>query len=290
MRYISASNISDAFNYNIINANYLYAIPIELEDGVHTIDQIFMQVQFANIKVALYNDNSGYPGTQIISVNAPTNILVNNVFYNFPSSITLNGGRYWIVSVADNEAKSAFTPMISSLGLDINQNDVIVGYSIQGNYYTGLPLTFPSNAANLVGSNPNPLMAIRETAFIPSSGGSGISGVSGFSGYSGFSGISGFSGAGSSISCITVTADHAVAASDETILCDATLGSITIFLETALLINGTFHNIKKIDSSANHVIISAIGGQFVDGDSTQIITTKNDNATVLSNGTNWFII
>lgn len=90
--------------------------------------------------------------------------------------------------------------------------------------------------------------------------------------------------------CITVTADHTVVASDAVILCDASLGNIEIFLETALLTNGTSHNIKKIDSSSNYVTITAIGGQFIDGDTTQIITTKNDNVTVVSNGSNWFII
>lgn len=205
MRYITASNVSGSFGESIVSSNTFFAVPIMLESGSHTVDQILMKFQYANIKVALYTDEIGYPGAMILSVSSPTVIEGNNTFYNFSSQV-LTGGRYWLVCISDRDATCSSyikVPIVSDLGLDILKNDNIVGYSIIGNYASGFVSPFPASANTLVGIDSIPMIALRETSFTPSGGGGGGGGigVSGFSGYSGSagsvgtSGVSGFSGA-----------------------------------------------------------------------------------------------
>ena len=77
---------------------------------------------------------------------------------------------------------------------------------------------------------------------------------------------------------------------DDTILCDATSGSITINLLTAVGISGKKYNIKKIDSTSNSVTIDPDGAETIDGETSITITGENDNYTIQSDGTNWRII
>lgn len=73
-----------------------------------------------------------------------------------------------------------------------------------------------------------------------------------------------------------------------TILCNATSGNITVSLPTAVGSQAAF-NIKKIDSSANTVIIDPNGAQTIDGESTVTIYDDDDFVQVQSDGTNWVI-
>jgi hypothetical protein len=48
--------------------------------------------------------------------------------------------------------------------------------------------------------------------------------------------------------------------------------------------------IKKIDSSANAVTIDGNGSETIDGSATQVIVTQNVCLTVVSDGTEWWIV
>jgi len=68
-----------------------------------------------------------------------------------------------------------------------------------------------------------------------------------------------------------ITASASVTASDFTVLCDATSGSITVTLPTPVA--GQILNVKKIDSSANAVTVSPASGT-IDGAATQTLSTR----------------
>ncbi len=83
---------------------------------------------------------------------------------------------------------------------------------------------------------------------------------------------------------------YTATASDYTILCNCTAGTITINLPTAVGITGRIYNIKKTDSSTNAVTIDGSGTETIDGAATATISFQYDSYTVQSNGTNWVIV
>lgn len=80
----------------------------------------------------------------------------------------------------------------------------------------------------------------------------------------------------------TLDADNNVA------LCDCTSNAITINLPAAA--TGQQYHIKKIDATANTVTIDPNGTETIDGSLTKVISTQYDSITVVSDGSNWFIV
>ncbi len=91
------------------------------------------------------------------------------------------------------------------------------------------------------------------------------------------------------LSVITKTANYTISAADDVILGDATAGSITITLPTAVGIVKSF-TVKKVDSSANTVTINTTGGQTIDGSASIVISVQNTSKTVVSDNANWQLI
>jgi hypothetical protein len=73
------------------------------------------------------------------------------------------------------------------------------------------------------------------------------------------------------------------------LLVDCTSGNRTINLPTAANNTDCFV-IKKIDSTANTVIIDPSGTETVDGSTTASIGVQYVSLTLVSDGTNWHII
>jgi hypothetical protein len=87
----------------------------------------------------------------------------------------------------------------------------------------------------------------------------------------------------------TETASYVLAAADCTVLADATAGAVTITLPSAVA-SGRVFNIKKMDATANAVILAAAGGDTIDGSSTASIYVQYLTLTVQSFGSGWAII
>ncbi len=77
---------------------------------------------------------------------------------------------------------------------------------------------------------------------------------------------------------------------DTVVLSDATAGEQTVSLPSAVGLTGKKYIIKKIDSSANLVVVEADGSETIDGDATKEIAFQNSAMVIISNGSNWFII
>ncbi len=93
---------------------------------------------------------------------------------------------------------------------------------------------------------------------------------------------------------ITVIGDITIDpnATERMLLCDASAGAITVTLppvNNPVIIGRPYH-IKKIDSSANHVIIDGSVSELTDGELTQIISTQYDAVDVMTNGEFWSIL
>jgi hypothetical protein len=86
------------------------------------------------------------------------------------------------------------------------------------------------------------------------------------------------------------TANYTIATSDTVVLADATSGSVTITLPTASSASGYRFFIKRIDNSANSVSVQRQGSDTIDGATSQSLSLQYMSITVVSNGSNWYII
>lgn len=83
----------------------------------------------------------------------------------------------------------------------------------------------------------------------------------------------------------TISTSQSALSSDSTLVCTAAL---TLTLPTAVGIDGKKYVIKSRTTST--ITIITTGGQIIDDDTTQYLTSKNASITVQSNGANWIII
>ena len=90
-------------------------------------------------------------------------------------------------------------------------------------------------------------------------------------------------------SVTTKTGNYTATTSDEVILVNASGGSVTITLPTAVG-NTNLYTIKKTDSSSNSVIIATTSSQTIDGGTTATMLVQYASISVVSNNANWFII
>jgi len=90
---------------------------------------------------------------------------------------------------------------------------------------------------------------------------------------------------------VSIVTDPTVVPSNSPILlCDASSNNISVNLPAALdKVNYVYH-IKKTDNSSNIVTINGNGSETIDGTLTKIITSQYVCVTVVSDGSNWFII
>jgi DUF4097 and DUF4098 domain-containing protein YvlB len=70
---------------------------------------------------------------------------------------------------------------------------------------------------------------------------------------------------------------------------DATAGAVTITLPTAVGITGRRYWIRKLDSSANAVVVDGDGSETINGALTYSLTSQYATVEVESNGANWMV-
>ena len=104
--------------------------------------------------------------------------------------------------------------------------------------------------------------------------------------------VSGLSKATSSPSWPTSswTSSGTPSSTDGTILVDATSGNITVTLPTAASALGTAYYIKKIDTSANKVIIDGDSSETIDDSTTIELIVPYECALIQSDGTEWWVL
>lgn len=96
-------------------------------------------------------------------------------------------------------------------------------------------------------------------------------------------------GAGT-FSVSTKSSNYTITTSDTVILADATSGSINITLPTASGASSYRFFVKKIDTSTNTVTILRQGSDTIDGGTSALIQVAYVSVTVVSNGSNWYVI
>ena len=90
------------------------------------------------------------------------------------------------------------------------------------------------------------------------------------------------------ISAVSTT--YIIVDDDDVIICDATSAAFTVTLPVAADNIGKTYHIKKIDISANAITVDGNGSETIDDGATAIITTQYECITVVSDGTEWWIV
>jgi hypothetical protein len=87
-----------------------------------------------------------------------------------------------------------------------------------------------------------------------------------------------------------VSSDLTLADTHYTVLVDALEGDITITLPSAEGIDGRIYIVKRIDNSFNPVVIQPQEGQYIDGQSSFVLTCQYATVEVQAFGGQWYII
>jgi hypothetical protein len=86
------------------------------------------------------------------------------------------------------------------------------------------------------------------------------------------------------------TTPYTVLATDFVLLVDATAGDITISLPAAS-VTKRWLEVKKVDASANKVIIDAAGADVIDGDATLELLSEDEAVPIVSDGvSDWSVL
>lgn len=99
--------------------------------------------------------------------------------------------------------------------------------------------------------------------------------------------VASFSSLAFSDEVITVTSAYTTTADDETILCDASSGAVTITLLDCRTNTILTQKIKKIDNSANACTLDGTGSQTIDGSATLALSSEHNAVTLQCDGANW---
>ncbi len=98
---------------------------------------------------------------------------------------------------------------------------------------------------------------------------------------------------GPNITVRTVAASGPILVTDNVLLVDATAGAITITALTsaAMIVSGKsiVSTVKKIDATANAVIVTAQGGDTLDGSFIRNLTTQYQTMDIFSSGGNLYV-
>ena len=83
------------------------------------------------------------------------------------------------------------------------------------------------------------------------------------------------------------TTTYAILTTDQVVLCNASSGSFTATLPTAVGVTGKQYEIKKTDTSNYVVTVATTSSQTIDGFTTNVIAGGYESITVVSDGANW---
>ena len=94
---------------------------------------------------------------------------------------------------------------------------------------------------------------------------------------------------GSLTNILDINSDYTATAQDGTILVDASTGDVTVSIPAANSVKGLKYSIKKVDMSANKVIIQPLAGT-IDGQANRFTDVPWQGYVIQSNGANWFVV
>lgn len=89
---------------------------------------------------------------------------------------------------------------------------------------------------------------------------------------------------------VAITSNYTINVSDSVIIANATAGAITVTLLEAAQCKNKRLTIKKIDPSANNVIIDGAGSETIDDAAAKTIGAQYLSYDLASDGVEWWIV
>jgi hypothetical protein len=83
---------------------------------------------------------------------------------------------------------------------------------------------------------------------------------------------------------------YTISSTDTVIIADGTSNNVAVTLPTASTVTGYRFYVKRKDNTANTVSINRSGSDTIDGATSQALTAQYTSVTVVSDGSNWYII
>lgn len=83
---------------------------------------------------------------------------------------------------------------------------------------------------------------------------------------------------------------YTITNTDTVVIADATANNVAVTLPTASTVTGYRFYVKRKDGTANTVSIVRSGTDTIDGAASQTLNAQYTSATVVSDGSNWYII
>lgn len=96
--------------------------------------------------------------------------------------------------------------------------------------------------------------------------------------------------ASGTFSTATKTTNYTITGNDTVIFADATSGNVTVTLPLASGLPGYRFYVKRIDGSGNTVTVQRTSSDTIDGETSHTLGVQYMSVTLVSNGSNWFII
>ena len=84
--------------------------------------------------------------------------------------------------------------------------------------------------------------------------------------------------------------NYPLTAADRFITADASSGAITLTLPLAASCPGKQYVVKKVDTSTNIVTLTTTSSQTIDGSASQLLVFPNQRISVISDGSNWWVV
>lgn len=83
---------------------------------------------------------------------------------------------------------------------------------------------------------------------------------------------------------------YTISNTDTVVIADATSNGVTVTLPVASTVTGYRYYVKRKDGTANTVSIARSGSDTIDGATSQTLNAQYTSVTVVSDGSNWYII
>jgi hypothetical protein len=203
------------------------------------------------------------------------------------------------IVIADASGTVLTLPLNSRLG-NIQQKYTVgkgtVQFFINGQYQRlnqdfgeiGAPGSYSSTIQLLRDLVAGDVISYRMSGLGSGAGGGG--GGVGPEGPPGIAGPAGTDAVGGPVAISTKTANYTVQLGDNVLLANAASNSVTFTLPPAASATGHVFFLKKVDATANAMIIQANGAELIDGVNSKTSTTQYESFTLVTDGSRWYFI